>query len=43
MKLFAGSNFRESNIATVVLTCCPNCSLDLFFCESWAIREIREN
>ncbi|MDD9362548.1 MAG: hypothetical protein PV344_06470 [Anaplasma sp.] len=31
MKLFAGSNFRESNMAAVVLTHCPNCSRDLFF------------
>ncbi|MDD9362356.1 MAG: hypothetical protein PV344_05480 [Anaplasma sp.] len=31
MKLFAGSNFRESNMAAVVLTYCPNCSRDLFF------------
>ncbi|MDD9362401.1 MAG: hypothetical protein PV344_05710 [Anaplasma sp.] len=30
MKLFAGSNFRESN-AYVVLTYCANCSRDLFF------------
>ncbi|MDD9361843.1 MAG: hypothetical protein PV344_02820 [Anaplasma sp.] len=31
MKLFAGSNFRQSNVAPVVLTYCPNCSRDLFF------------
>ncbi|MDD9362103.1 MAG: hypothetical protein PV344_04170 [Anaplasma sp.] len=31
MKLFADSNFRESNVASVVLTYCPNCSRDLFF------------
>ncbi|MDD9362090.1 MAG: hypothetical protein PV344_04105 [Anaplasma sp.] len=31
MKLFAGSNFRESNVASVMLTYCPNCSRDLFF------------
>ncbi|MDD9362744.1 MAG: hypothetical protein PV344_07470 [Anaplasma sp.] len=31
MKLFAGSNFRESNVASVVLTHCPNYSRDLFF------------
>ncbi|MDD9362155.1 MAG: hypothetical protein PV344_04435 [Anaplasma sp.] len=31
MKLFAGSNFRESNVASVVLTYCPNCSRGLFF------------
>ncbi|MDD9362011.1 MAG: hypothetical protein PV344_03700 [Anaplasma sp.] len=31
MKLFAGSNFRESNVVSVVLTYCPNCSRDLFF------------
>ncbi|MDD9362065.1 MAG: hypothetical protein PV344_03970 [Anaplasma sp.] len=31
MKLFPGSNFRESNVAFVVLTYCPNCSRDLFF------------
>ncbi|MDD9362156.1 MAG: hypothetical protein PV344_04440, partial [Anaplasma sp.] len=31
MKLFAGSNFRESNVASIVLTYCPNCSRDVFF------------
>ncbi|MDD9362406.1 MAG: hypothetical protein PV344_05735 [Anaplasma sp.] len=31
MELFAGSNFRESNVASAVLTYCPNCSRDLFF------------
>ncbi|MDD9362287.1 MAG: hypothetical protein PV344_05105 [Anaplasma sp.] len=31
MKLFAGSNFRESNEASVVLTYYPNCSPDLYF------------
>ncbi|MDD9362577.1 MAG: hypothetical protein PV344_06620 [Anaplasma sp.] len=31
MKLFAGSNFRKSNVASVVLTYCLNCSRDLFF------------
>ncbi|MDD9362280.1 MAG: hypothetical protein PV344_05070 [Anaplasma sp.] len=31
MKLFAGSDFRESDVASVVLTYCPNCSCDLFF------------
>ncbi|MDD9362624.1 MAG: hypothetical protein PV344_06860 [Anaplasma sp.] len=31
MKLIAGSNFRESNVASVVLTYCPNCSQDRFF------------
>ncbi|MDD9362908.1 MAG: hypothetical protein PV344_08300 [Anaplasma sp.] len=31
MKLFAGPIFRESNLASVVLTYCPNCSRDLFF------------
>ncbi|MDD9362903.1 MAG: hypothetical protein PV344_08275, partial [Anaplasma sp.] len=31
MKLFAGSNFRESNVASALLTYCPNCSRDLFF------------
>ncbi|MDD9362122.1 MAG: hypothetical protein PV344_04270 [Anaplasma sp.] len=31
MKLFAGSNFRESKVAFVVLTYCPNCLRDLFF------------
>ncbi|MDD9362168.1 MAG: hypothetical protein PV344_04500 [Anaplasma sp.] len=31
MKLFAGSNFRESDVAPVVFTYCPNCSRDLFF------------
>ncbi|MDD9362527.1 MAG: hypothetical protein PV344_06365 [Anaplasma sp.] len=31
MKLFAGSNFRELNVASVLLTYCPNCSQDLFF------------
>ncbi|MDD9362116.1 MAG: hypothetical protein PV344_04240 [Anaplasma sp.] len=31
MKLSAGSNFRELNVATIVLTYCPNCSWDLFF------------
>ncbi|MDD9362513.1 MAG: hypothetical protein PV344_06295 [Anaplasma sp.] len=31
MKLFACSNFRESNVASVVLTYCRNCSRDLFF------------
>ncbi|MDD9362100.1 MAG: hypothetical protein PV344_04155 [Anaplasma sp.] len=31
MKLFAGSNFREFNVASVVSTYCPNCSRDLFF------------
>ncbi|MDD9362229.1 MAG: hypothetical protein PV344_04810 [Anaplasma sp.] len=31
LKLFAGSNFRESNVASVVLTYCANCSRDLFF------------
>ncbi|MDD9362036.1 MAG: hypothetical protein PV344_03825 [Anaplasma sp.] len=30
-KLFAGFNFRESNVASVLLTYCPNCSRDLFF------------
>ncbi|MDD9362490.1 MAG: hypothetical protein PV344_06180, partial [Anaplasma sp.] len=34
MKLFAGSNFRELNVASVVLTWCPNCSRDLFFANS---------
>ncbi|MDD9363023.1 MAG: hypothetical protein PV344_08880 [Anaplasma sp.] len=43
MKLFAGCNFRESNVASVVLTYWPNCSRVLIFRESWAIREIREN
>ncbi|MDD9362895.1 MAG: hypothetical protein PV344_08235 [Anaplasma sp.] len=38
-KLFAGSNFRESNVASVVLTYCANSSRDLFF----AIRQIRED
>ncbi|MDD9362468.1 MAG: hypothetical protein PV344_06055 [Anaplasma sp.] len=31
MKLFAGSNFRESNVVSVVLTYCSNCLRDLFF------------
>ncbi|MDD9362514.1 MAG: hypothetical protein PV344_06300 [Anaplasma sp.] len=31
MKLFAGSNFRESNVASIASTYCPNCSRDLFF------------
>ncbi|MDD9362523.1 MAG: hypothetical protein PV344_06345 [Anaplasma sp.] len=31
MKLFAGSNFRESNVASVVLTYCQKYSRDLFF------------
>ncbi|MDD9362173.1 MAG: hypothetical protein PV344_04525 [Anaplasma sp.] len=31
MKLFACSNFRESHVVSVVLTCCPNCSRDPFF------------
>ncbi|MDD9361990.1 MAG: hypothetical protein PV344_03595 [Anaplasma sp.] len=31
MKLFAGSNLRESSAGSVVLTYCPNCSRDLFF------------
>ncbi|MDD9362785.1 MAG: hypothetical protein PV344_07680 [Anaplasma sp.] len=31
MKLFAGSNFCESSVASVVLTYCPNCLWDLFF------------
>ncbi|MDD9362471.1 MAG: hypothetical protein PV344_06070 [Anaplasma sp.] len=31
MKLFAGSNFLKSNVASVLLTYCPNCSWDLFF------------
>ncbi|MDD9362510.1 MAG: hypothetical protein PV344_06280 [Anaplasma sp.] len=31
MKLFAGSNFRESNVASVVLTYCPNCAREVFF------------
>ncbi|MDD9362143.1 MAG: hypothetical protein PV344_04375 [Anaplasma sp.] len=31
MKLFAGSNFHESNVSSVVLTYCPKCSRDLFF------------
>ncbi|MDD9362068.1 MAG: hypothetical protein PV344_03985 [Anaplasma sp.] len=31
MKLFAGFNFCESNVASVVLTYCPNCSRDLFY------------
>ncbi|MDD9362432.1 MAG: hypothetical protein PV344_05870 [Anaplasma sp.] len=31
MKLFAGFNFRESNVASVVWTYFPNCSRDLFF------------
>ncbi|MDD9362380.1 MAG: hypothetical protein PV344_05605 [Anaplasma sp.] len=31
MKLFADSNFRESNAASVVLTYYPNCSRHLFF------------
>ncbi|MDD9362459.1 MAG: hypothetical protein PV344_06010 [Anaplasma sp.] len=31
MKLFAGPNFRESNVASVMLTYCPNYSRDLFF------------
>ncbi|MDD9362533.1 MAG: hypothetical protein PV344_06395 [Anaplasma sp.] len=30
-KLFAGPNFRESNVASVVLTYCPYFSRDLFF------------
>ncbi|MDD9362397.1 MAG: hypothetical protein PV344_05690 [Anaplasma sp.] len=34
MKLFAGSNFRESNVASVLLTYCPNCLRDLFFYNS---------
>ncbi|MDD9362888.1 MAG: hypothetical protein PV344_08200 [Anaplasma sp.] len=34
MKIFAGSNFRESNVASVVLTYCPNCLRDLFFANS---------
>ncbi|MDD9362039.1 MAG: hypothetical protein PV344_03840 [Anaplasma sp.] len=31
MKLFAGSNFCEKNVASVVLTYCSNCLRDLFF------------
>ncbi|MDD9363112.1 MAG: hypothetical protein PV344_09330, partial [Anaplasma sp.] len=31
LKLFAGSNFQESNAASLVLTYCPNYSRDLFF------------
>ncbi|MDD9362845.1 MAG: hypothetical protein PV344_07985 [Anaplasma sp.] len=31
MKLFAGSNFRESNIASIVLTYYSNSSRVLFF------------
>ncbi|MDD9362137.1 MAG: hypothetical protein PV344_04345 [Anaplasma sp.] len=31
MKLFAGSNFHESNVASVVLTHWPNFSRVLFF------------
>ncbi|MDD9362896.1 MAG: hypothetical protein PV344_08240 [Anaplasma sp.] len=31
MKLFAGSDFHESNVASIVLTYCPNYSQDLFF------------
>ncbi|MDD9362350.1 MAG: hypothetical protein PV344_05450 [Anaplasma sp.] len=31
MKLFAGTNFRESDVAFIVLTYSPNCSRDLFF------------
>ncbi|MDD9362115.1 MAG: hypothetical protein PV344_04235 [Anaplasma sp.] len=31
MKLFEGCNFRELNVASVVLTYCPICSRDLFF------------
>ncbi|MDD9362214.1 MAG: hypothetical protein PV344_04730 [Anaplasma sp.] len=31
MELFAGSNFCESDVASVVLTFCPNCLRNLFF------------
>ncbi|MDD9362041.1 MAG: hypothetical protein PV344_03850 [Anaplasma sp.] len=31
MKLFTGSNFCESNVASIVLTYCPNGLRDLFF------------
>ncbi|MDD9362018.1 MAG: hypothetical protein PV344_03735 [Anaplasma sp.] len=31
MKLFTGFNFCESNVASAVLTYCPNCSRELFF------------
>ncbi|MDD9362247.1 MAG: hypothetical protein PV344_04900 [Anaplasma sp.] len=30
MILFAGSNFHESNVASVALTYCSNCLRDLF-------------
>ncbi|MDD9362312.1 MAG: hypothetical protein PV344_05245 [Anaplasma sp.] len=43
MKLFAGSNFRESNIAAVVLIYCPNCSRDPFFANRRRFAKIRSS
>ncbi|MDD9362136.1 MAG: hypothetical protein PV344_04340 [Anaplasma sp.] len=43
MKLFAGSNLRESNIASVVLTCCPNFSRDPFFANRKQFAKIRSS
>ncbi|MDD9362093.1 MAG: hypothetical protein PV344_04120 [Anaplasma sp.] len=42
MKLFAGPNFRESNLASVVLAYCPNCSRDLFFANHRRSRNSRK-
>ncbi|MDD9362524.1 MAG: hypothetical protein PV344_06350, partial [Anaplasma sp.] len=43
MKLFTGSNFRKSNVASVVLTYCPNCSRDLFFVNHRRLAKIRSS
>ncbi|MDD9362220.1 MAG: hypothetical protein PV344_04760 [Anaplasma sp.] len=39
MKLFAGSNFRESSVASIVLTYCPNCSRDVYDSRKLGLRE----
>ncbi|MDD9361821.1 MAG: hypothetical protein PV344_02710 [Anaplasma sp.] len=41
MKLYMNSNFCESNVASVVLTYCPNCSRDLFSANRRRFAKIR--
>ncbi|MDD9362717.1 MAG: hypothetical protein PV344_07325, partial [Anaplasma sp.] len=43
MKLFASNNFREANVASVVLTYCPDFSRDLFFANRLRKLGPREN
>ncbi|MDD9362756.1 MAG: hypothetical protein PV344_07530 [Anaplasma sp.] len=43
MKLFASSNFHESNVASVVFTYCPNCLWDLFFANCSRFVKIRSS